>query len=96
MLGALLPEEYAEIVAAMEAVPLDDGWRIGDTVAGALHDEMAVYWATKAGKRQIPKDQLHKRGDYIPRLRLKKRRSIKVDQFSIDETQRIIESQFLG
>lgn len=96
MLLSLTPAEFAEMLAARETVPLDDGWKQTDTIAGAIHDEMAQFFAMKAGKPRVPKDWLHKRGDYIPRLRQKKPQKIAVNQASIDMTQAIIESQFLG
>ncbi len=96
MLNELEPQELAMWRAARETIPLDDGWQQADTIAGAFKNEMAQYFAIKAGKSRVPKDWLHKRGDYIPRIRSKKRQRIEVNQAAIDITHAIIESQFLG
>lgn len=96
MLAQLDPREYAEILASREVIPLDDGWRQADTIAGAFHDECEFDRAAAAGKSRIDKSRLHKPGNYIPRIRPKKRSSRPiVNQTSIDVTQSIIESQFL-
>lgn len=95
MLADYDPEEWAEIEAAYETATLDDGWRQADTIAGAIHDEAEINRQVKAGRRSLDKTRMHKRGQYIPRVRLKKT-SVKVNQSSIDITQRIIESQFLA
>ncbi len=96
MLAELEPREIVYWRAARETIPLDDGWKQADTIAGAIHDEFASYFAHKAGKKEIPKSWLHKVGSYIPKLRLRKRERVTVDQASIDLTQSILESHFLG
>jgi len=96
MLAELEPWELARWRAAYETVPLDDGWKQADTIAGAIQDNFAQYFAGKAGKSRVPKDWLHKIGSFIPKIRRKKRERLEVNQASIDMTQAIIESQFLG
>jgi hypothetical protein len=96
MLLALTPEEFAGMLAARETLPLDDGWRQTDTICGAIQNEFAQHFAMKAGKSRVPKDWLHKLGSYIPRLLRKKPKKVEVNQASIDVTQAIIESHFLG
>lgn len=82
--------------AAREVVPLDDGWKQAGTIAATFHNEMERYCAGKAGKSRVDESRLHGPDKYIPQIRLKQRQRIEVNQSSIDITQRIIESQFLG
>ncbi len=96
MLDELEPWELARWRAARETIPLDDGWRQTDTICGAIQNEFAQHFAIKAGKKTIPKSWLYKLGSYIPKIRSKKRDKPKVNQASIDITQALIESQFLG
>lgn len=92
MLLSMDAEDIVWARAAYETVPLDDGWKQADTVAGAMHNEFERYMTAKAGKMRVDPSRLHKLGDYIPKLRPKKQ--VTVNQGSIDYLQRMIEAQY--
>ncbi len=96
MLAELEPWEIAHWKAARETIPLDDGWKQAGTIAATFHNEVERYCAGKAGKKKVDDSRLHDPEKYIPRVRLKKPKRIEVNQASIDLTQKILESQFLG
>jgi len=92
MLEALTPPEIAWARAAYETVPLSSGWKQADTIAGAIHNEMEVFMTAKAGKRRVDKSRMHKPGEYIPKLRPKKRTAYNLA--SIDNYHAIIQAQY--
>jgi len=82
---------------AYEVVPLDDGWRQADTIAGAIHNESERNLAQRAGLmglKGLPPEEWHKPGNYIPKLKFVKQKSIQVNQASIDVFQSMIEQQY--
>ena len=79
--------------AAYEAVPLGDSWREADAVAGSVQDFCERYFAMKAGEKPDPK-RMHKDGDFIPALKVRKRSQIHVDESSIRAHERNTEQQY--
>ena len=96
MLAEMEPSELIEWRAAKEANPPEDRFKPAGTIAATFHNEMERYCAGKAGKSRVDESRLHGPDKYIPRIQPKQRQQIKVNQTSIDITQRIIESAFIG
>lgn len=94
MLACLEPRQLAEARAAYRVIPLDDGWRQAGTIAATVHNVMAHYMAGKAGKRRVDEKDLRKPDDYIPRVRVRTKESVAVDQASIDAVQQMVEQQY--
>jgi len=95
MLDELTPAQIVEWRAAKETLPLDDGWRQAGTVAAEVNNTMARYVAGKAGKSRVDKRSLRSPDEYIPKIRGKKRGSVRVNQASIDVYHAMIRQQYV-
>ena len=95
MLAEMTPQQLAEWRAARYVVPLDDGWRIGGTIAASAHNTFERYLATKSGRRVIDASRLRTPDDYIPKIRSTPAASIVANVASIDAHQAAMESRYL-
>lgn len=93
MLAALGPRDIVRARAAYETIPLDDGWKEADTISRAFELEMAKYMTAKAGKTRLNTSSLSKPGDYIPRVKVK-RKPVIVNNASIDYYHLMIQRQY--